>query len=132
MTTQPFSKDPVFLLYDGECPFCTNAAQYLEIKKAYPTIKLISFRDTSEIKKLNLPSELNPNRGMVLLLNNRPPIQGVEAFIEINKTLGKQGLIHRILSHRILAKLVYPCLMWMRKIALYLKGSSPIIPKNDF
>jgi len=132
MTVQPLASDPVFLLYDGECPFCTNAAQYAALKKAYPTIKLVSFRDTLEIQNLNLPSDLNPNRGMVLLIDKHPPLQGVDAFIEINKTLGKQGFFHKILSSRVLAQVIYPCLLGIRRISLFLKGSSHIIPKNDF
>lgn len=129
MNKDTSTESTVYLLYDGECPFCTKAAQYHQLKKAFPSLLLISLRDIDQLKMLNLPKDLNPNNGMVLILPGELPLQGREAFIALNNVLGAKSLFHRALSIRLLATVIYPCLMFFRRIALLVSGSSANMQK---
>ena len=60
-----------WLIYDGDCPFCSNYAQYLRAKDAVDELVLVDAREggplVDEVRKL--PHDLN--QGMVLKLNDR-------------------------------------------------------------
>jgi predicted DCC family thiol-disulfide oxidoreductase YuxK len=62
------SRADVWFAYDGDCPICTRAAQYLRIKESLGNLQLVNARDDREhpfIQEIN-NRVLNLDDGMVL------------------------------------------------------------------
>lgn len=39
---------PRFLIYDGDCPFCSNYVALLNLRKAFPGLQLLNAREVSD------------------------------------------------------------------------------------
>ncbi len=121
--------DKAWLVYDGECPFCKNYAHYLDVRNAIGEFVLVNARDggplVEEIR--NLPYDLND--GMVLKMRGHYYL-GSDALHALALLSGKRGVFS--LANRILFSLPgaawvgYPLLKLGRRLALKLKGISPI------
>ncbi len=127
--------DKNYLLYDGECPFCTSFSRFYEVKKALPNIEIVSMRDAERLKSLSLPQDLNFNYGMILVLEDGRILQGEPAFHLINGNVKKTSLRDHIVmgmnSIKSVTKVVYPLLFKMRLVVLKCKDVSPDMPRVD-
>jgi predicted DCC family thiol-disulfide oxidoreductase YuxK len=119
-----------FLLYDGECPFCSRISRYYKIKQALAPLEIVSMRDTENLKRLQIPQTLDFNQGMLLILQSGQILQGEEAFRLIHSKIEKSSLKDRVMfglgSKKWISSLIYPILLQVRKIVLKWKG----IPEN--
>ena len=125
-------------IYDGECPFCNHFGQLLEIKSCLPTFEILDGR-----KNLDLLSKLyrkgyDLNKGAILI-NNGVILHGAEAINWIcseikqpNDTLLKALRI--IFTSNKRTNLLFPLLLWGRRISLTLKGKvwQPVSENNQF
>lgn len=124
----------VALVYDGECPICSNYAQYLRLKQSVKEFTLVDARQggplVEEIR--NLPHDLND--AMVAKIGNRFYI-GHEALEVLALLSDSRGIFSRInrlaFSSPLLARLSYPWLKLGRRLLLKLKGASPIQAHNE-
>ena len=57
-------------IYDGECPFCNNFAELLEIKSKINNIKLIDGRKNLNIMRSLLEKGYDLDKGAILLKDN--------------------------------------------------------------
>jgi predicted DCC family thiol-disulfide oxidoreductase YuxK len=55
-----------FILYDGDCPFCTNFADYAKLKTQYPDLVLISARDDTLERRAAIAAGYDLDREMLL------------------------------------------------------------------
>lgn len=124
-----------YLLYDGECPFCTEISRYYEVKQALNPLEIVSMRDPAKLKPLNLPTTLDFNQGMVLVLEDGKLLQGEEAFRHINAKVRKSSLKDHLMvglnSKKWISSLVYPMLFRARKLVLKQKGISDQLDRVD-
>lgn len=124
-----------YLLYDGECPFCTSFSKFYELKKALPGIEIVSMRDTARLQALSLPKDLDFNKGMILALSDGRILQGEPAFRLINGNVKKTSLRDHVVigmnSIKPITKVVYPLLFKMRLFVLRAKNVSPEMPRVD-
>ena len=129
------TSDKNYLLYDGECPFCTSFSRFYEIKKALPNLEIISMRDAERLRSLVLPQDLNFNYGMVLVLSDGRVLQGEPAFNLINGAVKKTSLRDHIVvgmnSIKSITRIVYPMLFRLRLMALKRKGVPSDMPRVD-
>lgn len=124
-----------YLLYDGECPFCTSFSEYYKIKNALPGLKLLSLRDTPAIKALNLPADLDFSQGMILITSDKRYLQGEAALREISKNANISSFKDLFLigagSKPWISKLAYPVVFHLRNLYYRLIGKSARIDRAD-
>ena len=121
--------DRVLLVYDGECPLCSNYAQFLKLKQSVNELTLIDARQggpvVEEIRAL--PHDLND--GMVAVVDGRYYI-GHEALNVLALLAESRGVFNRFnrlaFSSPVAARLGYPWLKLGRWLLLKLRGVAPI------
>ncbi len=123
-------------IYDGECPFCNHFAQLLELKSSLPEFEILDGR-----KNLPLLSQLynqgyDLNKGAILLSNEKI-MHGADAINWICKEISEPSdslleVLRIIFTSNKRANLLFPILLWGRRISLTLKGKvwQPV-SKND-
>jgi predicted DCC family thiol-disulfide oxidoreductase YuxK len=132
MSSEVSGKSESWLLYDGDCPFCSSYIKLMKIREHYPDFELINARAKSsqldEAKRL----DYNLNEGMLIKLDETY-YYGSEAISIINNisTLQQQrGIffkIHKILfSRRAVTKVLYRIMRIGRLITLKLLGKKPL------
>jgi predicted DCC family thiol-disulfide oxidoreductase YuxK len=116
------------LVYDGDCPVCSNYVLHSRLKERFPDIRLISARENDPAVAEARKSGINLNEDMALWWNDKW-ITGSEAMIEISQH-GAPGLLERALllflgkgSQRAVR---YRILVRMRKLLLRLLGRREI------
>ena len=131
----PSSHPHPYLLYDGECPFCTSLSEYYKVKKALPGLEIVSLRDAESLKKLSLPADLNFNDGMILVLPGGRVLQGEAAFREINRHTDISGLkdffVVGVNSKKWISSWIYPIMFRLRRLVLWAKKVSPNLDRID-
>ena len=121
--------DQVRLVYDGECPLCSNYAQFLRLKQSVKELTLIDARQGGEVVEevRSLPHDLND--GMVAIVDGRYYV-GHEALNELALLAEGRGVFNRInrlaFNSPVAARLGYPWLRLGRWLLLKLKGVAPI------
>ena len=121
--------DHVWLIYDGECPLCSNYARLLNLKQSVKSLSLIDARQGGPIVEevRSLPHDLNT--GMAVRMGNRyylgPDALNVLALLSVNR--GVFSTINRLVFNSpLVARLGYPWLKFGRWLLLKLKGVEPI------
>lgn len=66
-----FKMHPTFILYDGDCPFCSNFADYAKLKGEYPDLVLISARDDTPERRAAIAAGYDLDREMLLYHQGR-------------------------------------------------------------
>lgn len=121
--------DQVQLVYDGECPLCSNYAQFLKLKQSVKELTLIDARQGGPVVEevRGLPHDLND--GMVAIVDGRYYV-GHEALNELALLAEGRGVFNRInrlaFNSPVAARLGYPWLKLGRWLLLKLKGVAPI------
>jgi len=60
-----------FLLYDGDCPFCSNYVQMLRLQKAVGPVDLLNMRDHPDLAVAYKAQGYDLNQGMLLHLDGQ-------------------------------------------------------------
>ena len=113
-----------WLVYDGECPFCSNYSRLVDVRNVVGELVLVNAREggplVEEIKAL--PYDLN--KGMVLKMNGRY-YTGDDALHTLALLPGKKSTFnvfnHLFFGSRAIAWLVYPLLKLGRRLTLIIK-----------
>ena len=129
MTTQEKSAktQDIWLLYDGDCPFCKSYARLVRLRDALGELRLINARDPSS--ELDAARQLGYriDDGMVLCIDgeyfhgddciNRLALMSseVSAFNKLNRW---------VFSSRRRSALLYPILRACRNLTVRLRGGS--------
>ena len=139
------SASTYILLYDGDCPLCSRAADYYRLKSALPGFQLVSMRDHAALASLQLSQELALEKGMILLNPDGSALQGEQALAALSDALSgtskPQSSVERawqsawrtIIRCRPLRLLVYAAAKCARRISLFFLGKSERIyrPPNN-
>jgi predicted DCC family thiol-disulfide oxidoreductase YuxK len=127
MTTQPaiLSPDANWLLYDGECPFCTSYVSYVRLRETAGPITLADARRypglVAEAQALGYDIDV----GMVLKLDGHYYF-GSDCIHALSLLTTPSGFFNRInrtlFKSKTVARLAYPLLRTGRNLALLLLG----------
>ncbi|MBB1626390.1 DCC1-like thiol-disulfide oxidoreductase family protein [Achromobacter sp. UMC71] len=60
-----------FLLYDGDCPFCTNYVQMMQLQKAVGPVALLNMREHADLAAAFRKQGYDLNEGMLLRLDGK-------------------------------------------------------------
>ena len=118
--------ESTLFIYDGDCPFCNHFAQLLQIKSSIPSFKILDGRENLDQLTHLYKQGYDLNKGAILIHNGNIK-HGAEAINWICSEIKEPN--HALLETlRILftsnkrTKLLFPFLLWGRRISLTLKG----------
>lgn len=109
----------IFIIYDGECPFCSDFMAVANMRKAGYELKLVNARDKFHPAVLIVRrAGLNLDNGMVVLVGELV-LYGADAahfIISHGNPKAFRAKIYRMLLSRItIARILYPMLVILRK-----------------
>jgi predicted DCC family thiol-disulfide oxidoreductase YuxK len=118
-----------WILYDGDCPFCRNYVQFLQLRKNIGSVRLVNARDnTAEMHRVTLAG-INIDQGMVLcysdsLYHGDQCMHMLALLSESSTIIGKFYAWLFASPNR--ASLLYPFLRSGRNLSLRLLGKSKL------
>lgn len=122
--------EPPFLIYDGDCPFCSRYADFVQLRDSIG-LRLVDARSSRALVTEAEERGLDLDAGMVLVLSDRT-LQGEEAVAELEQLLTSPTLSHRLFrrlaSSRVLRGGAYPILLLLRRVLLFMRGRALIHP----
>jgi predicted DCC family thiol-disulfide oxidoreductase YuxK len=125
------SEEPggAWLVYDGDCPFCSRYVQYLRLRKAAGQVRLVNAREGGPLVDEMRRAGLDLDEGMVLKLGGRY-YHGADCIHALALLSSGSGLFNainaRVFSSPRLSRMLYPLLRAGRNTVLGLLGRSRI------
>ena len=118
--------EPTLFIYDGECPFCNHFAQLLDLKSSLPSLTILNGRENLDKLTTLYNQGYDLNNGAILI-NDEKIMHGSEAINWICSELKEPNdslleLLRIIFSSNKRSKLIFPFLLWSRRLLLTLKG----------
>ena len=115
-------------IYDGECPFCNQFAELLEIKSKITNIKILDGRKNSTLIESLLEKGYDLDKGAILL-KDADIFHGADAINNICKQISNPSsnlllLLSRVFKSNKRTNLLFPLLVRARRFALISKGIS--------
>ena len=121
------SVDPVSLIYDGECPFCSRFARYTRLKKTLSTMRLINAREGGPEVDQAVARGLVLDEGMVLVIGSAY-YHGDACLNRLALMSSESDPINRLNAFLFrsptISRLAYPILRSGRNLVLRLLGRS--------
>jgi predicted DCC family thiol-disulfide oxidoreductase YuxK len=121
------------LVYDGDCPVCSNYVLHSRLKERFPDIRLVSARENDPAVAEARKCGIDLNEDMALWWNGNW-MTGSEAMLEISRH-GAPGVLERglllFLGRGAQSAARYRVLVRLRKLLLRLLGRQEIAPRMD-
>ena len=121
-------------IYDGECPFCNNFAELLEIKSKINNIKILDGRKNLSIIRSLLEKGYDLDKGAILLKDD-DIFHGAKAINVICKEFNNPSsnllkILSSVFKSNKRTKVLFPLLITARRLALISKGISTSLVKK--
>jgi predicted DCC family thiol-disulfide oxidoreductase YuxK len=123
---------PNWLLYDGECPFCSRYVSYVRLRQSVGPVDLADARDHPELVREVEMLGLDVDEGMVLKLDGRyhHGADCINMLALLTTPVGAFNRLNRIVFRSKLAsKLLYPVMRAGRNATLRLLGRRKLAPQ---
>jgi predicted DCC family thiol-disulfide oxidoreductase YuxK len=119
------ARGDVWIVYDGECPFCSSYVTLYRIRQNAGRVHLVNAREPHPIVDEIRREDLDLDEGMAVKLNGR--FYHGSAAMSILAILGSNGTLFNRLNralfrHPHMARFLYPMLVRGRWLALRLLG----------
>jgi predicted DCC family thiol-disulfide oxidoreductase YuxK len=118
-----------YLLYDGECPFCSRYVAHVRLREAVGPVDLIDARRCPDLVRRHAAEGLDINRGMILRLDGETWFGGDVlhrlALLTTSSDIFNKATAALFRRPR-LARFLYPALRAGRNLALRLMGRERI------
>jgi hypothetical protein len=110
-----------YILYDGECPVCSQYMALANLRKVAPSIQVIDARQRPDLVEEHRKNGVEINEGMVIKIGENV-MSGADAFATINRFAAPRSAFPkfclRLLSMGSAPRLLYPALKFGRRILL--------------
>lgn len=124
------SDNPLLIVYDGDCPFCSAYVRMLRIRSSAGPTELVNARDGHPVVKELVENGFDLDEGMALVRGFGTPnfdvAHGDDCVHQLALMSSPVGIFNRlnarILGSRRASKLLYPVLRSGRNTALLLMG----------
>ena len=127
--TQLIEPHGVYVVYDGDCPFCRNYVRLSNLRASGTSVELVNAREKGPIALECAERGFDLDEGMVVILEGRF-YHGGDAVNRIALISSPSGIFNRvnrwIFRHPGLSRLLYPGLRACRNLTLRILGVSPI------
>lgn len=115
----------VYVVYDGECPFCRNYCELVRIRDAVGKLELVDARQPSVLMSEITALGLDIDRGMVVKIGE-DIYYGSDAIHILALLSTQSGIFNRcnywLFQSQKLSSVFYPLLRDCRNLALWLMG----------
>ncbi len=113
-------------IYDGECPFCNHFAQLLELKSSLTELEILDGRKNLALLTKLYDQGYDLNKGAILIRNEKI-LHGANAINWICSEMKEPSdslleLLRIIFTSNKRANILFPILLWGRRISLIFKG----------
>lgn len=123
------SSERIAIYYDGHCPVCSNYTQGLALASLPPQVTLVDLRERPDLVEELHAAGINVHDAFVVEFDDHryvgPEALHALALLTTPSTLMHQ-LNHWLFSRAWLARLVYPGMVFARKLLLKLLGRTPL------
>ena len=118
-------EDKLIFIYDGECPFCNQFAELLELKSNLPNIIIKDAR----AKPIEIPIGYDIDTKGALLVNGNELLSGASAINFICSQIENPSdpllqILRIVFKSRNRTIFIFPFLLISRRITLFFKGVS--------
>jgi len=124
-----FDKSATYIIYDGDCPFCTKYVQLLRLRQSVGPIVVLNAREDHEGVAYAKCKGIDLNHEMALIFHGEV-YGGAECLHRLALMSTGSGLFNafsaRVFSSPRLARFLYPFLRTGRNTTLRILGRSPI------
>jgi predicted DCC family thiol-disulfide oxidoreductase YuxK len=122
-------RNGIVVIYDGDCPFCSNYVHLAALRDAVGSLELVDARSGDPRIRDIQKRGFDLNEGMIAIVGNKI-YHGADAVVLLSTLGGNRGPFARLLSRVFRdpnrAHKLYPCLKMGRRLALRLLGRSQI------
>jgi predicted DCC family thiol-disulfide oxidoreductase YuxK len=126
--SESISRTAVFLIYDGECPFCRRYADFAALSRSIPGVVLISARESRSEVREAWKAGFDLNRDMVLHVDGKW-YAGEKAILKFAETASdrrvRNGVLKKLFGSGY-GRALYDMLVRCRLLYLRLTGRTPI------
>ena len=121
--------EPVSIVYDGQCPFCSAYVRMVRLRDVVGTVRLVDARSADPVVEEAVAAGLDLDRGMALKMDGRL-YYGDECIHILSLLSTPSGVFNRtmrfIFRSRRIARVVYPIMVACRNATLWLLGRRKI------
>ncbi|KOF54479.1 hypothetical protein AD428_06870 [Achromobacter sp. DMS1] len=114
-----------FLLYDGDCPFCSNYVRLVQLRKAVGEVALLDMRDHPDLVAAYKAQGYDLDQGMLLHLDGRD-YYGADCMHRLALLSTEDDLFNRsnaaVFRRPCLSATLYPFMRAGRNVTLALLG----------
>jgi predicted DCC family thiol-disulfide oxidoreductase YuxK len=126
---QNMSENKLVLVYDDECPVCSNYVQMLRIKESIGELKLVNARDGGKLVDEITAKGINLDQGMVLIMDGRTYYNSdtIHALALISSPSGIANRFNYwIFKSKYRSYFLYPILRFLRGVLLTVLGKKKL------
>lgn len=124
----PSSGPGIEIIYDGECPFCSNYVRLIRLRETFGWVELIDAREKPDLVNALAAEGIDLNVGMAVRHDGRV-YHGDAALHFLATASGRDNLFTRvtrtIFASPRAARLIYPLLRLGRNATLRLRRRAP-------
>ena len=129
-----FDESQIYVVYDGECPFCTEYVKLMRLREAVGKVNLVSARDDHPAVHYAISRGVDFNQEMALIMHGEVH-SGPECMNRLALMSTGAGpfnaLMARVFSSPRTARALYPFLRAGRNFSLKLLGRNRIATPAD-
>ena len=123
-------KTNVTIIYDGECPFCSQYVQFVNIKNNPDyVVRMKNAREHKILASSYKQSEFDLNDGMIVIINDQlyygSDAVHAMAMLASSDTLARK-INFFIFRHKTLSYILYPLMKAVRTLTLKIMGRKKI------
>jgi len=116
-------REQLWLVYDGECPFCSSYARYIRLQQSVGQLNLVDARQGGDLVDSILKSGFDLNEGMVLKYQDRL-YHGADSINILALMSTRSGLFNKVnatvFRSAAVSRILYPVLKTGRNLTLKL------------
>src|SRR4029079_5596130 len=120
------------VIYDGQCIFCASYVAFMRLRDAVGQVRQIDARTNGIAAEVRNALQLDLDEGMLVLYGGRAyyGADAMHVLAELTSTSDRWNAAMALIFRRQwLARLIYPGLKFGRRLVLFFRGRTLIIPK---
>ncbi len=123
--TTPSTEAALTVVYDGECPFCSNYVHLMALRRSVGTVALVDARSGGPLVDEITRRGYDLNEGMVVR-HGADLYYGPDALVLLSRLSDDRGVASRLLARLLRspgrARLLYPAMKLGRRVTLLMLG----------
>lgn len=127
--TLGFDPNVTWIVYDGECPFCTQYVKFVRLRETIGPVKLMNAREDHPVVRYVQAKGVDLNQQMALVTKGEvlagPDVIHRLALLSTGSGFFN-GLMSRMFASKSLTRFMYPIMRAGRNTTLFLMGRKKI------